>query len=96
MRVYLPRRAVSCTVIGLQSEALCFLVPYRSLALPPRGRAGLGLSRVPLSAHGYRAAPGCVFSLGCPYIAPLTAALGLTLIQELLRLRTHLLSGLTR
>ena len=68
------------TVIGLQTEApvlASVLLPASNWFRAQFGSAGL------YSAHGYRAAPGCVFSLGRPFIAPLklrqAALLALTL-----------------
>ena len=74
MRCCLDRRALSRTVTGLQSEApvLASVLPVAS---PAAVRATLlvasqALFRVHYPAHRYRAAPGCVFSLGHPYILP--------------------------
>ena len=53
----------------------CLLVCYYPLAAAPALVALQASARTTTSAHGYRAAPGCVLSLAHPFIAPLTAAL---------------------
>ena len=63
------------TVTGLRSEALVFasvllVASCCRLCFWQPGRLGLS-ARTTTSAHGYRAAPGCVFSLAHPFIAPL-------------------------
>ena len=64
------------TVTGLQnlSTVLASVLLLASTAALRAALVALQASaRTTTSAHGYRAAPGCVFSLGHPFIAPLTA-----------------------
>ena len=70
MRVYLNRRAVSRTDIGLQSEALVLasvLLPASTAALSGGAGGSAGLCAYHYLGTRLSAAPGCVFSLGRAY-----------------------------